>query len=91
MKQITCLVIGLALAGCTEAEVESAVEGLGSTISAMTVGKVGDLASRILDDPSVADSLLDANGLNVQALDSLLYDIASDPDARAEYITALSR
>ena len=52
---------------------------------------VGSLAARILDNPAAADSLLAANGVDVQRLDSVMYDIASDPEARAEYLEALNR
>ena len=91
MKRICAAALLLALVGCSEGDVESAADDIGALLTEMTVGQIGDMASQILDDPSTADSVLAANGLDVRQLDSLMYEVASDPERRSQYLDALSR
>ena len=91
MKRFLPLVLLFVVSGCTQEEVESTSRSLGETLAEMTVSQIGTLASQILDDPAAAESLLEASGIELPALDSIMYDIASDPERRAEYLAALGR
>jgi hypothetical protein len=53
--------------------------------------EIGTLAAQIRRSPEVADSLLTAHGLDAQRLDSIVYAIAEDAEATAEYLAALNR
>lgn len=46
------------------------------------------VADRIAQDPSAADTILEAEGLDRRRYDTLLYEIAADPDASRSYVEA---
>jgi len=70
-------------------EVGSSAEEIGAALSDVPVGELGDLASRIADDRSVADSLLSANGLDTGDLDEVLDRIGPDAEALAAWLGSL--
>jgi hypothetical protein len=72
-------------------ELGSGAESVGAALAGMTVGDVGDLASRITEDRSVADSLLSANGIEIGQLDEVLDRIGPDAEALAAYLATLGR
>jgi hypothetical protein len=72
-------------------ELGSEAEVVGAALAEMTVGDVGDLASRITQDRSVADSLLSANGVDVGQLDEVLDRIGPNAEALAAYLATLGR
>jgi hypothetical protein len=49
------------------------------------VDGVAAIANAVERDPTVADSILEANGMTRAAFDSLLYVIAADPALTARY------
>jgi len=75
---VIALVIGAA--GCDAEQMESAVRQIGSELAEMTVGELGDLASRVAENPGVADSILSANGVDVAQLDSILGELGSEAE-----------
>ena len=79
------LLIGVA--ACDQ--VQEQVEDVAGSLADLTVRQIGGLAAEILDDPSRAEEILEANGIQTEQLDSILYEIASSPEATAEYLEAL--
>ena len=67
-RWIVMSVMTVSLVGCDSEQVESAVRELGSELAEMTVRELGDLASRVAENPGVADSVLAANGIDVGQL-----------------------
>lgn len=71
----------VSLVGCDTEQVESAVRELGSELAEMTVRELGDLASRVAENPGVADSILAANGVDIGQLDSIVSSLGSEASA----------
>lgn len=70
-------------------ELGTHAETLGAALADLPVGDLGDLASRIADDRSVADSVLTANGMDAGELDEVLDRIGPDAEALAAWLTTL--
>lgn len=68
------------VSGCDAEQMESAVRTIGTELAEMTVGELGDLASRVAENPGVADSILGANGVDVGQLDSILVGLGSQAE-----------
>jgi len=84
------MAIGLlvALGGCGGGR-DDAQEAARS-LADLTARELGSLAARIFEDPGEAESVLQDVGVSVDRLDSLLYEIASDAEASAEYVRGLA-
>lgn len=89
MKRVVAVVLALAIGGC-EGLQEQAQEVGGSLVD-LTAGEIGGLAARIFDDPSQAETILEASGISLARLDSIVYDIATDAEASAEYLRGLEQ
>lgn len=84
MKRIGLLVVAVALAGCEAEQVEDAVRRIGSEIAEMSMSELGDLAQRVIEDPSAADSLLAANGIDVDELNSIVDRLGEEAERVGE-------
>ena len=97
MKRLAVVALICAGAGCGGAdaprEADMAPDAAASPTTPMTwsATQIGTIAAQIRRSPGVADSLLEAHGLDAQRLDSLVYAIAEDAEATAEYVAALNR
>jgi hypothetical protein len=72
MRRWLVVVLAISAAACDAEQVGSAVRKIGSELADMTVRELGDLASRVADNPGVADSILSANGVDIAQLDAML-------------------
>jgi hypothetical protein len=86
----------LAAHGVDVEQIESMLEELGThaetfgaALADLPISDLGDLASRIADDRSVADSVLTANGMDAGELDEVLDRIGPDAEALAAWLTTL--
>ena len=70
--------VTVSLVGCDSEQVESVVRKLGAELAGMTVRELGDLASRVAENPGVADSVLAANGIDIGQLDSIFGELGGD-------------
>lgn len=85
MKRWTAvLLLALAATGCDSEQVESTVRGLASELADRSVRELGELASRVAQNPGVADSILAANGVDLEQLDAALSQLG----AQAEVVGA---
>lgn len=81
MRRWTLLVVlALGLSGCDSEQMESAVRKIGAELADMSVRELGDLAARVAEDPGVADSVLEANGVDVEQLDSIMSALGSEAE-----------
>lgn len=80
MKRWGVLLLAVALAGCDVEQVEDAVRSLGSELAEMSMSELGDLAARVMEDPSAADSLLAANGIDVDELDAIVQNLGQEAE-----------
>jgi len=85
------IVIALVMiaAGCDAEQMESAVRSIGAELAEMTVGELGDLASRVAENPGVADSILGANGVDIGQLDSILVALGSQAEVVGEALAGM--
>ena len=81
----SCLLVGVA--GCDR--VQEQVEDVAGSLADLSVRQIGGLAAQIIDDPTRAEEILEASGIQREQLDSMLYQIARSPEATAEYLQAL--
>lgn len=77
MRRWVVIALVMSGAGCDAEQMESAVRKIGTELAEMTLRQVGDLASRVAEDPGVADSILAANGVDIGQLDSILSELGS--------------
>ena len=89
MRRIATVVLALAIGGC-EGFQDQAQE-IGSSVIDLTAQEIGGIAARILDDPAQAEMILEASGISLARLDSIVYDIATDAEASAEYLRGLEQ
>lgn len=87
MRRLALIVILVVLSGCDA--VQEQAEQAGRSLADFRAAEIGNLASSILDDPSRAEDLLESSGITAEDLDSMLYEIATDAEAREEYLEAL--
>ena len=80
MGRWVVIALVVSAAGCDAEQIESAVRQIGTELAEMTVGELGDLASRVAENPGVADSILSANGVDVGQLDSILTELGSEAE-----------
>ncbi|MDH3269901.1 MAG: hypothetical protein OEN56_01125 [Gemmatimonadota bacterium] len=80
MRRWVFVALVLGTAGCDTEQVESAVRAIGAELASLTVSELGDLASRVAEDPGVADSILAANGVDIGQLDSILGALGSQAE-----------
>lgn len=80
MKKWAMVALVLCTAGCSAEDIESAVRRIGSELAEMSVRELGDLAARVADDPAVADSILEANGVDVEQIEAMLEEVGSSAE-----------
>ena len=80
MRRWVVVAIAMSAAGCEAEQMESAMRRIGSELAEMTVRELGDLASRVAENPGVADSLLSAHGVDIGQLDSMLSELGSEAE-----------
>lgn len=80
MKRWSVLLLSVALIGCDVDQVEDAVRSLGSELADMSMSELGALATRVMEDPSAADSLLAANGIDVDELDAIVENLGQEAE-----------
>ncbi len=80
MKRWSVLLLTVALIGCDVDQVEDAVRSLGSELADMSMSELGALATRVMEDPSAADSLLAANGIDVDELDAIVENLGQEAE-----------
>jgi len=90
MGRWVVIALVMSAAGCDAAQMESAVRQIGSELAEMTVGELGDLASRVAENPGVADSILGANGVDVGQLDSILSKLGSEAEVVGAALAGMS-
>ena len=77
MRRWVFIALLVGTAGCDAEQIESAVRKIGAELAQMTVSELGDLASRVAENPGVADSILSANGVDIGQLDSIFSELGS--------------
>ena len=80
MRRWVIVAIVMSAAGCEAEQMESAMRRIGSELAEMSVRELGDLASRVAENPGVADSLLSAHGVDIGQLDSMLSEMGSEAE-----------
>jgi hypothetical protein len=80
MRRWVVVVFAMSVAGCDAEQIESAVRRVGIELAQMTVRELGDLASRVAENPGVADSILAANGVDIGRLDAILSELGSEAE-----------
>lgn len=80
MRRWVVVALVMSAAGCDAEKMESAVRRIGTELAEMTVRELGDLASRVAQNPGVADSILAANGVDIGQLDSILSELGSEAE-----------
>ena len=83
MRRWIVVVLALASAGCDTDQIESAVRGIANELTERSLKELGDLASRVAENPGVADSILAANGVDVSQLDSMLSELGAQAEVVA--------
>ncbi len=80
MRKWALAALVLSTAGCNAEDIESAVRQIGSELADMSVSELGDLATRVAANPGVADSILEANGVDVDQLEGILEQVGSSAE-----------
>lgn len=89
MKRWLFCTLAVALVGCEAEQVEDAVRRIGSELAEMSVSELGDLAARVMEDPSAADSLLAANGVDVDELNAIVSRLGEEAERVGEALSDL--
>ncbi len=82
--------LALSIAGCEGEQIESVVQRIAAQLSEMTLGELGSLAQRAAEDPSVADSILAANGVDVEQLDAIVSRLGSEAEVVGAALSEMS-
>lgn len=83
MRRWTVVFLAVAIAGCDADQVESAVRGLADELTERSLKELGDLASRVAENPGVADSILAAHGVDVGQIESMLNQLGAQAEVVA--------
>lgn len=83
MRRWIVVVLALTTAGCDTDQIESTVRGLADELTERSLKELGDLASRVAENPGVADSILAAHGVDVSQLESMLSELGSQAEVVA--------
>ncbi|MEM7416650.1 MAG: hypothetical protein AAF389_14185 [Gemmatimonadota bacterium] len=89
MKRWLLCTLAVAVVGCEAEQVEDAVRRIGSELAEMSVSELGDLAARVMEDPSAADSLLAANGVDVAELNAIVDRLGEEAERVGEALSDL--
>jgi hypothetical protein len=80
MRRWILVVLAVCVTGCDSEQVQSVVQRIGAELAERSIRKLGDLASRVAENPALADSILAANGIDVSQLDSILSGLGSEAE-----------
>lgn len=90
MRRWILVVLALTVSGCDGEQVGSIVERIADQLSEMTLGELGSLAQRAAEDPAVADSILAANGVDVEQLDAIVSGLGSQAEVVGAALSEMS-
>lgn len=90
MRKWVLALLVLGTAGCEVEQVENAVRKIGAELAEMTLKEVGELASRVAENPQVADSILSANGIDMAQLDSIMSELGEEAEVIGGALAELS-
>lgn len=80
MRKWAMAALLLSTAGCNAEDIESAIRQIGTELAELSVRELGDLAARVAQDPAVADSILEANGVDVEQIEAMLEEVGSSAE-----------